>query len=95
MGTGNPFGCGGSSISFILLSIVGGLAESTTCMPLPLADDDALTASRHETTEMGGGTEDGITTGGFCIDTAHAHVDDSDSSPSSLARSEEGGKLVY
>ena len=33
---------------------------------------------------MGGGTEDGITTGGFCIDTAHAHVDDSDSSPSSL-----------
>ena len=42
MGTGNPFGCGGGSISFILLSIVGGLAESTTCMPLPLADD-ALT----------------------------------------------------
>ena len=52
-------------------------------MPLPLADD-ALTASRHETTEMGGGTEDGITTGGFCIDTAHAHVDDSDASSSSL-----------
>ena len=41
------------------------------------------------------GREDGITTVGFCIDTAHAHVYDDDSSSSVGEEREEGGKLVY